>query len=108
MPEGAAISAEEAFQRWEGGERGYLRGWFDGVWWDLSEEPMFVQLDTQLRLTTKDMTAKPLLPSNVLRAVRLDVCLSSKRGGRLEKRITPSQAERLERADSSCKNGSED
>ena len=45
---------------------------------------------------------------NTLRAVRLDVCLSSKRGERLEKRITPSQAERLERADSLCKNGSED
>ena len=57
MPEGAVISAEDAWSRLEAGETGYLRGTFCGMWWDLSTEPLFVQLDAEMRLTTLEMTA---------------------------------------------------
>ena len=61
MPPGAQISEEEAIDRWIAGERAYMR-MADPLKrvgernpYDLSNEPMFVRLDAEMRLTTREM-----------------------------------------------------
>ena len=60
MPEGAVISEEEAWERLQNGETAYMRGTFGGVEWDLSREPLMVQIQSTAHgdvITTVEITA---------------------------------------------------